>query len=551
MTRARKNIALLLLVAALAMIVWRSYDASEPASNPSELAESEPTVSLVRPPGLAVTPYEAAEVSAPPGQSLGDRWWYVGTVQSIRPEVTKARVIAHWWPRHAMATEPPARVFRSEELDLSQGPASFRLAGEDGGFVILFLESEGRLQLFRPWASPQGDAMQPGRGLGVGAGYVGTYAFRGRAVDKDGTRVPGARMLVRDAGADLLQAVTTEHDGRFALDGFRTTSIEVTVQAHGGYGVMAEFSGFRDKPFELGDDDVEVHIPRNPIVVPHLGASVGGSFYPAAARSFATTKIMPDGREQMWSTFDLYQREQKLRLTPGRWRLHHRLDGAESPPVETGELQLDQVVHITFDTTFKEETILVGVEVDNPFGRSERTPRCTVGAKHASRGGGWGGPVGSLEGNRCLLGLFAPGRSAVAGAVAQGGEVWVAAPVEIDVASGDRVEVRLPVQRAGGLRVIDSRGPRVTDIALRVRDPMVPERCMYEEGTLRMKWLSSQRNDGDGIIGYDTTWWMQPGRYTLQRLPRKGEPIEEHELLVEAGRVTLFEETDDGLRRLP
>ncbi|MGE0191861.1 MAG: carboxypeptidase-like regulatory domain-containing protein [Planctomycetota bacterium] len=472
-------------------------------------------------------------------------------MQSIRPEVSKARVVAHWWPRSGMTSEPPTRVYTTEELDLSKGPASFRLEGDEAGFVIPYIEAEGRLQLFMPGRMPQGDVVQPPFGLGVGAGYVGTHQLRGRAVDKSGVGVPDIRLLVRDTEVDLLQEVTTGPDGRFTLGGFHTTSLTVTMPERGGWNVLAEFAGFRERPIVLDDEEVEIAIQRNPVVLPRLGATLGGTYYPAAPRELQTVRLLPDGSEQAWRSFDLFLREQKLRLMPGRWRLDHRLRGAESPPVETDDLKLDDVVEISFDETFHDESILVGVELDNPFAMVERPPACSVGAKHASRKGPWGGPLASARGNRCLLVLFEPGGAEVAGAIVHGDEVWVASPMAIEAAVGDRLEVRLPVQRAGGLHVLGSRGPQAPRRTLRVRDGNVPTRCMFEDGSNRMSWLSSRSNDSDGVVGAGTTWWLVPGRYTLQRFGGKGEPIEEHEVTVEAGQVTRFEETEEGLRRLP
>ena len=79
----------------------------------------------------------------------------------------------------------------------------------------------------------------------------------------------------------------------------------------------------------------------------------------------------------------------------------------------------------------------------------------------------------------------------------------------------------------------------VTFLRLVERD--FPGHGIVEGATFRMAWLTNQQRD--------TTWWVPPGAYTLQRRDQADKVVEQHAVRVEAGRVIRFEETEAGLRR--
>ena len=540
MRRRRLYVVLLLAVAAAVLVVvWRSTDVKTTGSETP--ADARPS-NLGRSPELALAQHEVGGSSASPPATRPDRWWYSGKVQSIRPEVVKARVVAHWWPRPGMTAERPTRVYTSEELDLARGPASFRVEGDAAGFVILYLEAEGRLQLFMPWRTPQGDAVEPSFGRGAGVGYVGTYELRARAVDKRGAGVPDVRLQVRDTNADLVQEVMTGSDGHFRLDGFRTRSLTVTMPEAGGWGTPGEFAGFRDRPILLGDEDVEVVIPRNPVVVPRLGAWIGGTFFPAAANQFQITKLLRDGRTQAWATTYLHGREQRLRLTSGAWRLVHTTYGALSPPVETGTLELDGVVQLEIPASWDSEVPLVGVEFDASPHPGEQPLRCAAELRNLDIQFGWQGARSYASGDRVLLTCTA-GRFGLAGAIGRGDEVFMSSPEQITLVAGDRKVARLLTRRAGGIHVPPAPRQYSHATRLRLREHAFPSSGIVEGNTFKMAWL--------GYTDRATTWWMLPGDYVLQSTTGRDRVLDELTVVVDAAQVAHVEEGDGGLRRVP
>jgi len=527
------------LVTAAVVVGFLLWDRGDPEPAPEQPQGSTPDAAKPVEPALEARGSKQARAPGATAPRKGPPWYFDGTVESMRKEVQKTRVIAHWWPEKPNAGAPPVETFESAELDLSRGPASFHLQGHADGFVRLFLLQKGRLHPFNPWVARPGHEVRGGGGLGVGAGHVGTHAFHGRAVNKEGDGVSDIRLVVRDPVKGSPQAAITDAEGRFFLAGFHADAVTVTYSERSTYAWTAEYAGFEDRRVELREGEIPLHIPRNPIVVPLVGATLGGTFYRAAPRQFSTTKIRADGTEQLWSSPDLWGREPVLHLTPGGWRLHHRLYSATSSPVETGVLELDQEVEITFEARFEEKAVLVGVHFDVVPDEGEDPLRCAAEGKGLASGRGWTGPRGSAPGSRVLL-IFAPGRYAVVGAIGRGDTVRLSHPVVIDLKAGSSRELLLRTDLAGGIRfpAVPRRHDGVNFLRLKERD--FPGHGVVDGRKFSMAWLANRR--------HDTTWWMHPGAYTVQRQDQSDRVIEAHAVKVKAGLVRAFEETEAGLK---
>ncbi len=172
------------------------------------------------------------------------RWFFNGTLTSRRPTIKTTRVIAHWWKAKPTGDEPPERVIGSAAIDVSSGSAAWIIEASGEGYVRLFLDEGGRLVPMRPWIVNGGFSVRDGYGFVGIDGDVGTHAFRGRALDKQGKGVAAVRLVVKDPGTGRIQAVITGPDGRFALEGFVGDTVEVSYSERGSYRQTAAFAGF-------------------------------------------------------------------------------------------------------------------------------------------------------------------------------------------------------------------------------------------------------------------------------------------------------------------
>jgi hypothetical protein len=503
-------------------VVWLGRPSTE---------EEGPTPSVATPEPERVPDLEAkgraAGVRAAPVDPLR-RWTIGGTITSRRPSIKTTRVIAHWWPKKPTDDEPPVRVIESAALDVSSGSAAWSIKATGEGFVRLFLDEGDRRVPMRPWFVNAGFSVRGGRGFPRTDGVVGTYAFRGRALDKQGLGVASARLVVSDPVKDAIQAVITGPDGSFALDGLLSDVVEVTYEEKGSYRQTAAFAGFRARRVTLGEGakSLVLRMPRNPWVVPKVGATIGGTFYRTGAGQIGTTKLLADGEVQPWGAQYMAGRH-GLYLTPGRWRLTVSRTPSRMTVVDTGQLRTDDEVEVEFDVDWHDSVTMLGLDFDQVPDRGEGRVRCSARALEAIRG--QSGQTAVVFGSHPLL-ILGPGRYAVAGAVGRGDTVRMGAGVEVALQTGDRRVLLLRTELAGGVRVPALPNARWGAEFFQLDQGPPPGHVSLDGETLALRGVSHRTRP--------TTWWLAPGAYTFRRVTQESETLKVYPVIVKAGVVT-------------
>ncbi len=267
-------------------------------------------------------------------------------------------------------------------------------------------------------------------------------------------------------------------------------------------------------------------MPRNPRVIPKLGATINGTFYRAGAGQIGTTKLLPDGTVQPWGAQFMAGRH-GLYLTPGRWRLSVSQTPAQTTVVDTEELGLDDEVEVYFDVDWGEGVTMLALDFDTAPDRGEAPVRGSVRALDAATG--QSGQTAVVPGGHPLL-LLWPGRFKVAGAVGRGERVRIATGVEIGLAAGERRVLLLRTQLAGGVRVSAVPNAKWGVEYIQLDEGPPPGHVSLDGESLSMTSVANRTRP--------TTWWLAPGAYTFRRTNQTDEPLKVYPVKVEAGVVT-------------